>query len=140
MNVFNIERSFRFKKEKKWDRIYVVVDAHGTLVRPYHDSVEIYPDAVEVLKWMTKRDDVYLILWTSSYGNEYADIYNYCVKNGIIFDSINCNPCEKNNGKACFDQKFYFNVLIDDKSGFEPETDWSLVKKELQRIGEWSQD
>ena len=31
-------------------------------------------------------------------------------------------------------QKFYFNVLLDDKAGFNPEHDWELIDYHLSNI------
>ena len=33
----------------------------------------------------------------------------------------------------CFEKKFYFNILLDDKAGFDPETDWSVIKEYLNK-------
>ena len=137
MNVFNIERAFQTKKERGWQKLYVVVDAHGTLIKPYHTCVEIYPHAVEVMRWFNNRHDISTILWTSSHSIEIESILAVCEKANFYFNSINVNPREPNSDRACFDQKFYFNILLDDKAGFEPETDWELIKLELMRIGEW---
>ena len=134
MNIFNIQKSFQLKKEKNWPVLYVAIDAHGTIIQPYHDSIVFYPGSVEVLQWLTKREDFKLILWTSSYTNEIVELLEFAYKKyGIVFDFVNRNPLEKNTKNACFDQKFYFNVLLDDKSGFEGQTDWFLVTKEFEK-------
>jgi len=138
MNVFNIERAFKQKKERKWNRIYVSIDAHGTLIKPYHDHIEFYPYVVEMMRWFNNRPDLSTILWTSSFGRDIESIVAEAEKAGFQFNYINSNPAEGNTDKACFDQKFYFNILLDDKAVFEPETDWELIKLELIRIGEWN--
>lgn len=140
MNVFNIERTFRFKEEKKWDMIYVAIDAHGTIIRPYHHCIDFYPDSVEVLQWMTRRKDIRIILWTSSHSKEVVELVREGKRRNITFDYCNRNPLEFNTDRACFDLKFYFNILLEDKAGFEPESDWLLVKNELLRIGEWDKE
>lgn len=137
MNIFNIERTFKLKVDRNWDTLYVAVDLHGTIAKPYHDCLEYYNGAVEVLKWFNKRADFKLILWTSSYPREILQFLAEMKSKDVNFDFINENPLEKNRGFACFEQKFYFNILLDDKAGFDPETDWLLIKQELIRIGEW---
>lgn len=52
-------------------------------------------------------------------------------------DDHNENPECGNTDYADFTTKPYFNILLDDKAGMEMNSDWSLVKSELQRIGEW---
>ena len=137
MNVFNIENAFRLKKERNWKTIYVAVDAHGVLIKPYHDCIEFYPGALEVMKWFSNRDDFKIILWSSSFHRENLELVFQLASNGIVVDFINSNPLEHNSTKACFDKKFYMNIGLDDKFGFEGDNDWKLVKEELIRLGEW---
>lgn len=141
MNIFNIQKSFRDKKERGWDTLYVLVDAHGTLIKPGHDHVEFYVGAIDVMKWFNNRKDFKVILWTSSHQEEIDAIIEAARKEGFYFDFINENPAEKNSKRGCFDRKLYFNILIDDKAGFSGEDgDWSAVKVELYRIGEWDKN
>jgi len=137
MNVFNLERAFQQKKERKWETVYVTIDLHGTLIRPYHDCIEFYPGAVEIIQWFNSRPDFKIILWTSTHFKETLDFLDVAREQGLKFDCINKNPFEKSSPRANFALKFYFNILLDDKAGFEPETDWELIKHELQRLGEW---
>ena len=138
MNVFNIANAFRQKVERKWHTLYVMVDAHGTIIKPYHDKLAFYEGAIEVLRWFSDRSDIKLILWTSSHQEEIQDLFTTLWGHGIEIDFVNKNPLEKNSKLACFDKKFYFNIILDDKAGFEPEIDWITIKSELQRIGEWN--
>ena len=137
MNVFNIQRAFETKAVRGWETIYVAVDLHGTLIKPYHDCIEFYPVAVEVIKWFNSRPDFKVILWTSTHFKETLDFLEALRENGLKADAINKNPFEKSSPRANFAVKFYFNILLDDKAGFDPETDWELIKHELQRLGEW---
>ena len=136
-NTFNIEKTFKTKAERNWHTIYFAVDLHGTIIKPGHDKVEFYPDAISVVKWINKRPDCKIILWTSSHQSEISNFLYECQKNEIHFDFINENPLEGDSEKACFDKKFYFNILLDDKAGFNAETDWALIKQTLIELGEW---
>jgi hypothetical protein len=139
MNVFNIEKALKLKTERNWDTLYVVIDANGTIIRPYHHCIEFYTECIEVLQWFSNRKDFKLILWTSSHIDEIEKILQLAEKYGIYFDAVNSNNYEPLSTKnANFTQKFYFNILIDDKSGFVPETDWFLIKNELIRLEEWN--
>lgn len=138
MNVFNIQNAFKQKTERKWDTLYVMVDAHGTIIKPYHDGLTFYEGALEVLKWFSDRSDIKLILWTSSHQKEIEELSVILGEHGIKIDFVNENPLEKNSERACFSHKFYFNIGFDDKFGFSGEDgDWMKVKEELKRIGEW---
>lgn len=132
------------KQVKGWPEVYFCIDLHGTIIPSGKDSNDktdamvYYPDAKEVLQWLTNRKDIILILWTSTPCNRAGTVLGEFMKDKIQFDYFNCNLHAKNTPRSDFSKKFYFNVLLDDRGGFEPETDWTLIKKELQEIGEWN--
>jgi hypothetical protein len=130
----NIEKSFdgAFKrmKDRNWEKIYVLVDIHDTVFEAcYHEKEEHkwYPFAKEALEIMSHAQQISLILWTSTYKNVINDYVEYFKTNGIRFDYINRNTETENTSLSCFDEKTYFNVGIDDKFGFEAETDWEII-------------
>ena len=130
----NIEKSFdgAFKrmKDRNWEKIYVLVDIHDTVFEAcYHEKEEHkwYPFAKETLDIMSHAQQISLILWTSTYENIINDYVEYFKTNGIRFDYINRNTETENTSLSCFDEKTYFNVGIDDKFGFEAETDWEII-------------
>jgi hypothetical protein len=143
MNLFNIERSFRMKKERGWPELYICCDLHGTIIpsgkssKDLNDYMEFYPYAKEVLQWFSNRPDVFLILWSSIPENRQPPVLNWFKEHGINFRWINENPHAKNTPRSDFSRKFYFSVLLDDRGGFEPEADWLAIKEMLIRIGMW---
>ena len=131
----NIEKSFDRAFDKmhkhKWEKIYVLVDIHDTIFEACYRNKEEhkwYPYAKETLDIMSHSQQISLILWSSSYKDviekEYITVFK---ENGINFDYININKETENNDLSCFDEKTYFNVGIDDKFGFEAETDWKTL-------------
>ena len=140
--VKSLEDAFGRSKAKGWDRIYVMVDLHGTIFKPcYHniEKFEYYPWAKETLKLMSNLNingvKVVLILWTSTM---YHYTCNYIVKmneENIKFDYINENPEVEalitDPKSSDFSNKFYFNIGLDDKFGFDPEHDWMEIYKFL---------
>lgn len=137
INTFNIEKAFKMKAERGWGMLYVAIDLHSTLIKPHHDVIEYYPGAIEVIKWFNSRPDFRIILWTSSYPAEIVKFLEDTWKVGIRFDYVNQNPLEQNSKLACFNRKFYFNILLDDRAGFNGETDWLKIKEALITINEW---
>lgn len=125
-----IHKMFNIAFKKEWFITYWCCDLHSTVIKPSYDlndrSVEFYPYAKEVMQILTARNDIKLIMWTSSYPKEIDNYNRIFEENGIHFDTINENPnISSNNGNFGFyEQKFYFNVLIDDKGFFDAETDW----------------
>lgn len=144
MNVFNIERAFKRMREEKWPKMYWAIDFHDVLFKGYYkidQSHDIYPGAIEVLKNLTKRKDMVLIGYTSSHYRAFKLTNMWLwLNHEVQFNYLNCNPECGTTDLADFRQKFYYNILLDDKAGFVGETDWKLIKKELKRIGEWKQE
>jgi len=135
MNIVKaFDNAFERAQDKNWDYIYILVDVHGTIFKPSYlneEKFEFYPYAKEVLQLLTLYTNVKLICWTSStnkaalnYGVEFS-------RNEIYFDYLNCNPEVERQPTdpetLDLSSKYYFNVGIDDKFGFEPETDWKLI-------------
>jgi hypothetical protein len=115
--------------KKQWYETYWVFDLHGTIIIPTYKGTDMlfYPYAVETLQMICKyRPDIKKILWTSSFPNEIEEYLEEFKQLGITFEGINENPniSSKNGNFGFYDKKFYFNVLIDDKAGFDPEIEW----------------
>ncbi len=143
MNVFNIRKTFEMKKAKNWPEVYFCIDLHGTIIpsgvswEDTTDKKQFYPYAQEVLQWISKRRDIITILWSSTPPERVPSLVDWFKRNGIVFTYVNENPHAKNTPRSDFTKKFYFHVLLDDRAGFEPETDWRAVRDELIAIGEW---
>ena len=77
---------------------------------------------------ISKRDDIILILHTSSFPEELKHYVELFEKNDIYFKYYNENPeiCGENGSFGNYEKKFYFNLLIEDKAGFFPE-DWKDI-------------
>lgn len=139
MNLFNLERAFRTKKERGWDKIYIAIDFHDTIFKGYYQTdqeFEFYPYAKNVLRNWTKREDIVLIAYTCSHAKDFERVNKWMNEHGINFEYLNENPECGNTDLAAFHQKFYFNVLLDDKAGMCGEEDWWNIITELRRIGE----
>lgn len=141
MNAFNLERAFQQKREKGYSKIFVAVDLHDCCIKGTYtlrnEGRTLYPGAEEVLRYWSQREDIVLILWTSSYEQSAREMMEWMESHGILFDYLNENPECPTTDLCDFSAKFYFNILLDDKSGFEGDRDWALIKAELIRIGEW---
>ena len=83
---------------------------------------------------MTNREDICLILWSGCYAEKMAEYRRRFAEECIHFDYANENSEVGNTGFQNFEVKLYFNVGIDDKFGFEPETDWIKVIEVLGRF------
>jgi len=141
MNLFNLERAFRHKRERGWDTVYITVDFHDVLFKGKYASdqdFELAPYAGSVMRWATLRPDIKLIAFTCSYARDFDRVNKWLEEHGIKFDYLNCNPECGDTKLASFERKFYFNIMLEDKAGFELEHDWLNIINELKRIGEWN--
>lgn len=124
------QKALRLKEERDWDRIYVAVDIHETIMLPNHGgiSTEYYDYAVDVLRWMSEQPDIKLIMWTCSTAEHRGIYYRRFAKKGILFDYINGNPEVVGwHETADYEDKMYANLVLDDKAGFEPLVDWKVL-------------
>jgi hypothetical protein len=131
-----VKRAFEQASAKGWDKTYWAVDIHDTFIRANykHGSIptEFVPYAAECLRLLTERTDVCLILYTCSHPEEIAQYNEHFANHCIKFDHVNSNPEVVTQGYGCYDSKFYFNVLIDDKAGFDCDEDWKTLLIYLQ--------
>lgn len=131
-----IKNCLQAAKERGWKKTYWAFDIHGTILKSNFRrdviSTEFYPGAIEVLQLLGKRKDIVKILYTCSYPDEIKQYLELFKKHGIYFDHINQNPEVADGGYGYYQNKFYINVLLDDKAGFDGETDWTAIKELLQ--------
>lgn len=128
----------------KWPRLFIAIDLHdvvipGTYTR-YNEDRKFFPGAKECLEWMTKRKDICMILYTSSYPDSIKDILGWLKDNGIVFDYINENPECQSNDLCNFSTKMYFDILLEDKAGFDGTYDWICIRDWLVENEVWDSD
>ena len=127
---------------KTWEYpMYWAIDLHdviipGTYTRN-NDNLQYFSGALEVLKWLTNRNEMSIILFTSSHQSSINDILNWMDKDGIKFNYVNENPECTSNDLCCFDKKMYMDMMLEDKAGFNGDTDWHVVKETLNNLGWW---
>jgi phosphomannomutase len=125
---------FEAMEKRGWDKTYWAFDLHSTVIKPNYEAgnipTEFYPLAKEVLQFLTKQDDVCMIMYTCSHPHEIDEYIRFFEEHGIVFEHINANPEVPTdvNGYGCYDTKFYMNVLFEDKAGFDAETEWEEVR------------
>jgi hypothetical protein len=118
-------------RERKWDKLTIAVDWHDTIARSNYSAdgaYDLYDTALEALKWLSNQPHVVLVLYTSSYMSVVEKFRRWMQKeHGVKFDFFNCNPNVKNTKYGDFGKKFYYDVMIDDKAGFDPEKEWDVL-------------
>lgn len=132
--IFSIEKAYRLFKEKNWNTIYWAIDLHETCINP--KSIDsnlswVNEDAKKCLQLISSLEESSIILWSSSYQDYLTKVKNWMESQDINIAYINKNLSEYNSEYTCFNSKFYFNILIDDKAGFNPGTDWRIIYEYL---------
>ena len=133
-----IRNALKRKEEKGWQYSYWAIDLHETVVRPNWSTIELptdfYPFAKETLQWISRQEDIVLIMYTCSHPPEIERYKAFFSEHNIHFKYANENPEVVNMRYGNYDKKPYFNVLFEDKAGFDPEEDWELVQQLLKEI------
>lgn len=125
-----IEKVFNGLNNGSFKCIYIMVDVHNTILKPTFDkkeTFEYFPYAKETLQLLSEKENIKLIMWTSSYDEKIKIYLKHFEENGIIFNFVNENKEYGNVSFACFDTKFYYDIGIDDKFGFDAEHDWKEI-------------
>ena len=117
--------------QRGWDTMYWAVDIHDTVLEGNYDQYEIpttfLPFAKDTLQMLSRRKDCVLILYSCSHQWDINKYLNFFLDNGIHFKYVNSNPEVPDNKLSCFRDKFYFNILLEDKAGFDPYSDWEDI-------------
>jgi hypothetical protein len=127
------KRELKKMSDRGWDRIYIMIDIHDTIFRACYrepERLEWLGKSKEALQKLSEDKRFKLILWSSGYDGilkKYLEVFK---ENQIYFDYINTNPEVRDDDLGCFQKKPYFNIIIDDKAGFE-ESDWEVILKEV---------
>lgn len=128
--IKQIDKSYRLKEDRGWNKLYFVFDIHETILYPSFSSTvsdKFYEYAKETLILLTQRKEITMILWTCSTMEHIKKYISFFEENGINFKYVNENPEEMDSEFACFDNKMYCNVGFDDKFGFDAESDWEIL-------------
>ena len=132
----------KLMKDRNWDVLYIAVDLHGTMIPKDiinidYTDFELYDYAKPVLQWMSNNDKIVLIINTSTHIDERFDFMCAMYNNhNIEFSYHNGNPEVRNTKTGDFSEKFYYNILLDDRAGFDPLNDWLELHGNLKMFDE----
>lgn len=137
----HVKKVFADKIKRKWSKIYIAIDLHDTIIEGKYnlnnDGANFFPNSIEVLRNLSNRSDICLILWTSSHIDPIRDVLTIMETHGVKFNYVNENPECPNTELCDFGGKFYFNLVLDDKAGWDGSTDWYLFEETLRDVGVW---
>lgn len=130
MSFESIRSAYEQFEQKSFDKMYLALDIHGTVADSdyLHVSHSLYPVAIKPLQVISHLPEVVIILFSCCYPESYHEYLDLFAENGIKISYFNENPEVPNTQTGCFDSKFYYNLIFEDKSvpGFDPST-WPSV-------------
>ncbi len=130
-----IEAAVELAQTRGWDKTYWAFDLHGTILVPNYKKgdipTEFYKDAKEALQMISKVPQICMIMYTCSHPHEITQYFEFFKQHNINFKYVNENPEVPDAAYGYYQDKFYFNVLFEDKAGFLPARDWPKVKDKL---------
>lgn len=135
MLVDAIDRAYQTMRERNWDTIYWAIDLHGVCLKSNYEQggYQWINDLVlPGLQEIAKRPESHIILWSSAHPEEHAAIVQFFADHGIFVSGFNGNPFVADTATGCFDEKFYFSILLDDKAGFDAQDDWWMITQYLK--------
>lgn len=122
-----IRNAFSRMQKQKRDRVYILVDIHGTVLKSNYQGMakDFYPLAKEALQAMSKDENFCLILWSCTPEDMMIKYLDFFKSNGILFDYCNENPeVQGRIDWADYSKKLHYDIMVDDKAGFNPHVDW----------------
>lgn len=134
-----IEKMFNHAKNQNWFYVYFAIDIHGVISQPDYrktlKEITYYPYAKETLQLLSQREDIVMFLFTSSYPEEVQKYVEIFKKDDINFKYVNENPeiSESKGSFGYYEKKPYFNVYFEDKSGYNPLTDWKPIYRYFKK-------
>ena len=132
-----IERAYNIAKKRDYDTLYWMIDLHGTCLKSNYISGNyefINDDVLIGLQAIQDQDSSCIIIWSSCHEAAKAPILSFLNEHGIFPDYFNENLEIEDTATGAFGEKFYFNIGIDDKFGFDADTDWMEVVHTLNYI------
>jgi trehalose-6-phosphatase len=130
MIVKAIDRAYRIARERKWDTLYWAIDLHGVCLKSNYVTSQhefINDDAIAGLQMISSLPESKIILWSAMYNKEQFEVIKLFAEHGITVHDFNKNPEVKSTETGDFSSKWYHNIILDDKAGFDAETDWQEI-------------
>ncbi len=136
-----IRTAFERAERQNWWKLYIAVDIHGAIFPSTENKNEqriFFPGALPALQYLSGRKDVDLMFFTCSHEEEITEVVSLLNRNGVKIAFINQNPEVINDARGDYRFKPYYNILIDDKAGFEPK-EWKDVLEVFREFPEMDQ-
>jgi len=123
------------QRVRRWSNVFWAIDLHDSVItgkyNRFNQGSTLYPYAKETLDLLYNSPIHRTTLWTSSYKDSAQEVIH---RFDLKFHYFNANPECPNDELCDFGSKFYFNFLIDDKAGFDGNSDWEEIYNCLKTL------
>jgi thiol-disulfide isomerase/thioredoxin len=139
MNLANaIEKSYKISLSKGYPKFYIAIDLHDTIMPSTYKKgkfTDFYEDAIKALQYLSSKPNISLILFTSTYEDDIKEFIDKMKLLNIKFDHFNSNPECPNDKLGDYSKKFYYNLILDDRGGFEAwNGDWIILLNKFKEL------
>lgn len=138
---YAMRRAFEKRRDRNYDTTYWAIDIHDTIVPstytyPNTYNVTAYDHMLECLQLLSGMPDHKIILWSCTAKERSTELIDLLKTHDINIDFYNENPECESTDICDFNSKFYTDLIIEDKAGWNPYKDWSLLYVHLLLIKE----
>ena len=122
-----VRRAESTAHNRHYDTIFWAIDLHGVILHSTYAQGHYQvtnEHAITFMRYLGREARHRIIIWSSCHHSEKEEIIAFLLGHDIKVDYFNENPEVENTHSGFFGEKFYFSILLDDKAGFDPETDW----------------
>ena len=134
-------KSFEKAKVDLVDKFYIAINIENAIFKdPENNNMYCYPidpykNALEILSKISKRDDIKIIFISNIDNYFISKIFHFLKKNGLESNYLfGENPEVTYANKKYFKpNNFYYNILLDERSGFNPTIDWVVLDEFLDK-------
>jgi hypothetical protein len=125
-----IKKEYKRKEAKGWDKVYLFLDLHETVIYPDYNNkepIKFYEHAKECLQFLSTIKEIELGFYTCSYPEEIEKYKKYFEEIDIKIIHINKNEDVSDTRYGYYKDKPYFSLVFENKAGFNAENDWLPV-------------
>lgn len=138
------EKAWADAATKGYDHVVIAVDLHGTMVdskvfnaAPGNIEMKvqssIFRSAVTALKLLSEHPSVTMFIYSGTKRRKLEQVLEELMSRYGIEIDIDYSSDTQYSIQS-FKNKPYFGILLDDKAGFDPDTDWDEITRILPNL------
>lgn len=138
------DKGYATAKAAKYSYMVVAVDLHGTIVdsKTFNETqgkfvekieASLYPFAIKALQAMSAHESIVMYIYSGTKKRKLKKLVKFLSSKYGITIATRYHPTT-NHASQSFKNKPYFNILLDDRAGFDPKLDWNEICKLMPRL------